>query len=628
MIGRFRVPMIYVKGGPLGRAFVREGMGAGRSCSDYENARCSSVRSLRTLICLASEMTYHDPVMTSTRPRLVVVKGSVPIDSRQLQALKQVFDIFEVHSAAAARKLLDGSVGGVVVCAPGESIVVEGEPLPTASSTILERIGEGIGVVDGAGNLLWTDARFKVAEDHVRSEFVRLSRDAIATFNTPQAGQSAHGNRQSRRCSFTSGEQTFELIVSPATLNDDKSRVATAVGVLWEVTGRARAQKRLEAIEHTGAELLRFDAAALSRMNMGERLKLLESRIIGAVRDVLGFENFEVRLMDKESKQLELVISVNIAPLRIGEKIYPSMEDNGISGMVAMTGRSHICSDVRNEPLYKDGLENARSSLTVPLRLENKVIGTFNIESTVVNAFDDTDRRSAELFARYIAGAMNILDLLVVERYTTNQQVAQNVIGEVGAPLADLAGQVRALRERHASDAGLTAELDDVVRAIERVHSRLNVCTSGPRTILGAEQEMRKQEPDPIVSGRRILVADDEPNIRDTLSALLVQKGANITKCATGLETIEALEKARSEGRMYDLVLSDIRMPDRNGYEVYRRAKEMDPSLPVILMTGFGYDPHHCIVRASQEGLQSFLFKPFKATQLMDLLRKSLAPKA
>src|SRR4030095_3494154 len=112
-------------------------------------------------------------------------------------------------------------------------------------------------------------------------------------------------------------------------------------------------------------------------------------------------ENFEVRLMDKESKQLELVISVNIAPLRIGEKIYPSMEDNGISGMVAMTGRSHICSDVRNEPLYKDGLENARSSLTVPLRLENKVIGTFNIESTVVNAFDDTDRRSAELFARY-----------------------------------------------------------------------------------------------------------------------------------------------------------------------------------------------------------------------------------
>jgi FixJ family two-component response regulator len=72
-------------------------------------------------------------------------------------------------------------------------------------------------------------------------------------------------------------------------------------------------------------------------------------------------------------------------------------------------------------------------------------------------------------------------------------------------------------------------------------------------------------------------------------------------------------------------VISDIRMPDRNGYEVYRRAKELDANLPVILMTGFGYDPHHCIVRASQEGLQSFLFKPFRATQLLDVLRKTLA---
>lgn len=75
------------------------------------------------------------------------------------------------------------------------------------------------------------------------------------------------------------------------------------------------------------------------------------------------------------------------------------------------------------------------------------------------------------------------------------------------------------------------------------------------------------------------------------------------------------------------MVLSDIKMPDRNGYEVYRTAKSLDPTMPVILMTGFGYDPHHCIVRASQEGLQSFLFKPFKASQLMEVMKKSLAPR-
>jgi len=125
--------------------------------------------------------------------------------------------------------------------------------------------------------------------------------------------------------------------------------------------------------------------------------------------------------------------------------------------------------------------------------------------------------------------------------------------------------------------------------------------------------------------GKRILVADDEPAIRETLHELLTQKGSVVTVCPSGVETIEVLENSRNSQQRFDLVLSDIKMPDRNGYEVYRTAKSIDPETPVILMTGFGYDPHHCIVRASQEGLQSFLFKPFKATQLMDVLKKALS---
>jgi CheY-like chemotaxis protein len=574
-------------------------------------------------------MTRNDPVMTSTRPRLVVVKGTVPLDSRQLQALKQVFDVIEVHSAAAARKMLDGSVGGVVVCAPGESIVIDGESLPTAASTILERIGHGVGVVDAAGNLLWTDARLKMHDEQVRGEFVRHCLQAMQQFNAPQpAAPDADTRRQSKRMTFSSGGFSFEVIVSPATLNDDKTQVATAVGVLWDVTAARQLQQRLDAIDLAGADLLRIEAANLSHLNMGERLKLLEQKVITGMRNALHFDNFEVRLLDKESGQLELVISVNISPLKIGEKIYARPEGNGISGMVAYTARSYIAPDVRNEPLYKEGLDNARSSLTVPLMFNDRVIGTMNIESGTLNAFDDNDRRAAEAFARYVAAAMNTLDLLVVERWTTNQQITQNVTSELGAPLADLTAQVKALRDTRAGDDALTAQLDDIGRSLERLRNRLSSCTAGPRTILGAEQELRKQERDPLVAGRRILVADDEANIRDTLAELLKQKGADVTSCGTGGETIAALEQSRAEGRLYDVVISDIRMPDRNGYEVYRRAKELDANLPVILMTGFGYDPHHCIVRASQEGLQSFLFKPFRATQLLDVLKKTLAARA
>ena len=74
----------------------------------------------------------------------------------------------------------------------------------------------------------------------------------------------------------------------------------------------------------------------------------------------------------------------------------------------------------------------------------------------------------------------------------------------------------------------------------------------------------------------------------------------------------------------YDLVLSDIKMPGKNGYEIFAAAKDKNPNVPVILMTGFGYDPHHSIVRARKEGLAAVLFKPFKVDQLLGEIRKAL----
>ena len=53
----------------------------------------------------------------------------------------------------------------------------------------------------------------------------------------------------------------------------------------------------------------------------------------------------------------------------------------------------------------------------------------------------------------------------------------------------------------------------------------------------------------------------------------------------------------------FDLIISDIKLPHRNGYEIFAAARRVRDNFPVVLMTGFGYDPHHSIVRASQEGL-------------------------
>ena len=98
---------------------------------------------------------------------------------------------------------------------------------------------------------------------------------------------------------------------------------------------------------------------------------------------------------------------------------------------------------------------------------------------------------------------------------------------------------------------------------------------------------------------------------------------AVVTTAVNGAEAIALIERNR-----YDLVVSDIKMPDKSGYDVFAAAHKSDTGLPVILMTGFGYDPNHSIVRASQEGLAAVLFKPFKAEQLLSEVRKALAARA
>ena len=320
-------------------------------------------------------------------------------------------------------------------------------------------------------------------------------------------------------------------------------------------------------------------------------------------------------------------MAVGITADRIGEVINPELQGSGITGHVAATGQSYLCPNVKEDPLYREGLDNAASSLTVPLRLHDEVIGVFNIESSTLNGFDENDRRFATIFGRYIAMAMNILDLLVAERFTTNEQMSQTVLGELSEPLTEITGYAEALRDEHLADAKIRKQLDQIIDAAGRIRRRVESCTAGPRTILGAEHELHWGEPDPAMKGKRVLVADDDDTIRKSVAELLSHKGCDVTSCATGSETLDTLKAANGDHADFHLVISDIKMPDHSGYEVFLASKELSPDTPIILMTGFGYDPHHSIVRASQQGLHSFLFKPFKATQLLEEVKKALTAK-
>ena len=65
------------------------------------------------------------------------------------------------------------------------------------------------------------------------------------------------------------------------------------------------------------------------------------------------------------------------------------------------------------------------------------------------------------------------------------------------------------------------------------------------------------------------------------------------------------------------MVIADIRLPDMIGYEFMLKMQEIMETTPLVLMTGFGWDPGHSIVKARQAGLQAVLYKPFRLDQLL-----------
>jgi CheY-like chemotaxis protein len=332
----------------------------------------------------------------------------------------------------------------------------------------------------------------------------------------------------------------------------------------------------------------------------------------------MHFDHFAIRLLDRKSNKLEMVISTGLPSEALNIELYSQTESNGISGYVAATGRSYICPDVERDPRYVMGLDQAKSSLTVPLRLHDKVIGIFNIESRQRAAFNEDDRQFAEIFGRYVAIALNILDLMVVERASTAHNVADDVNAEVAGPLNDIVLDANALMEDFIGHDDLRQKLQQIVDNASLIRKSLKQAAEGPNTSILGANEVKGAE-DPVITGAHVLVADDEPNIRTTISDVLRKYRAVVTTASNGAEAI-----AHLEGSHFDLIISDIKMPDKTGYDVFAAARKKSQTLPVILMTGFGYDPNHCIVRASQEGLQAVLFKPFKVDQLLNEIRKAL----
>ena len=118
-----------------------------------------------------------------------------------------------------------------------------------------------------------------------------------------------------------------------------------------------------------------------------------------------------------------------------------------------------------------------------------------------------------------------------------------------------------------------------------------------------------------------ILLVEDEPAVREFLTALLERLGYSVVVAGDGQQAIEVA--AERQGR-FDLLLSDVVMPRMNGVELARRLTGEHPGLRVLLISGHAEKPEALMEQQLSGAPVEFLQKPFSAVSLANRLRRIL----
>lgn len=115
----------------------------------------------------------------------------------------------------------------------------------------------------------------------------------------------------------------------------------------------------------------------------------------------------------------------------------------------------------------------------------------------------------------------------------------------------------------------------------------------------------------------KILVVDDEQSLREVLSIMLKRAGYAVTSAIDGEDAVELLQK-----EIYDLVITDLRMPKVDGLEVLRAVKSASPETVVLIITAFA--SADSAVEAMKQGAYDYLTKPFQVDEVQLIIRNAL----
>lgn len=299
-------------------------------------------------------------------------------------------------------------------------------------------------------------------------------------------------------------------------------------------------------------------------------------------------------------------------------RFYPS-EEEARRVMQAMRDGGGRVSTFETEFVAKDGRK-------VPVAISGSII------------HDEKGREQGS-----IGFAKDIARLREHDQLVTLGQLAVSLAHEINNPLEVLVNQTelleRFLRQKattedyareHERVEAIKRELRRIQSIVERVgemaadgfYAAREYMPGRLMTDLGLDAAPVKEvAPEPCecggeIRGKTILVVDDDEAVRHSMAEILGGEGCKVLTTPSGHEALKFLNREK-----VDLVISDVQMPDMDGYELFRCIRDEHAMLPVVLMTAYYYDKDHIIKRSKADGLRDVIFKkPIDPSRLREIV--------
>lgn len=348
------------------------------------------------------------------------------------------------------------------------------------------------------------------------------------------------------------------------------------------------------------AQILRtgkLDQAETARaLEAIERNAQTQAQLIGDLLDVSGVITGRVRL-DVRSVELKHVVEAAI------DAVQPAADAKSIQLNVHLErGQSLVSGDPsRLQQVVSNLLSNAVKFTPryghITLRLDR-------IDSQVQLTVSDSGMGITREFLPY-----------VFDRFSQANKTSERRLGGLGLGLTIVrhlvelhGGTVRADSPGEGKGATFTVTLPiTAVRGEAGVTSATPLAAAVRAPFSGTL----------MLDGLRLLIVDDEADARDLLVAMLGRQGAEVKACGSAAEALRAIEQWRPS-----LLVSDIGMPDEDGYELVRRLRALDPerggAIPAVALTAYARGTDRMRVLAA--GFQQHIAKPVEAVELITVI--------